>query len=374
MQMNVPDSLFTNRQPYAMPQRDKEDLLLRQLNELCARHMEGCPEYRSYIGGLNRRPPYEKLEAVPFIPVSIFKQFQLFTRTDEDEHAKWKTIQSSSTSSGVPSQIFVDDRTALRQKISVQMIFNSYLGDARRPYIIFDAMETARGKSVLSARGAAIMSLMGYASQFFFVMDLMDGQLVLNEEKLRQAAAAAQAEGHFIAYGFTYILHQAHERLHQLGCSFDGFGDRTYLIHSGGWKRLQHMAVDKPSFNRRVSAVWGVPPDRVIDFYGLVEQSGVIYPDCAFGNKHVPYYADVIIREPHTLRPLPEGRVGLIQLVSALPLSAPNHAVITDDLGEIVSVDRCPCGRKGKAFQFRGRAPKVEVRGCGDVYAEERVR
>jgi hypothetical protein len=41
--------------------------------------------------------------------------------------------------------------------------------------------------------------------------------------------------------------------------------------------------------------------------------------------------------------------------------------VLTEDMGEIVVTDGCACGRRGKAFVFRGRAPRAEVRGCSDV-------
>lgn len=357
-------------QPYSMNQTEKELFLLDQLNDLSVWHARHCPEYGRLLGGSGRIPPFDSLEGIPYIPTSIFKDFQLKSLSSGE--IKLKSIQSSSTSSGIPSQVFVDETTAYRQRKSVQMIFDSYLRTERRPYIIFDAIETARGKNILSARGAAILSLMGYASRFFFVMDFVDGQLVLNTNKLQEAVECAKEAGQFIAYGFTYILYQAHERLQEVNfLAGESFNNQTFLIHSGGWKKLQHMAIDKPTFNKLISDTWGISPSQIIDFYGLVEQTGVIYPDCPYGFKHVPYYADIIIRDPHTMLPLTAGEVGLIQLLSLLPLSSPNHSIITDDLGKIVSVDECACGRRGKAFQFIGRAPKTEVRGCGDVYAEE---
>ncbi|MBU5441006.1 hypothetical protein [Paenibacillus sp. MSJ-34] len=358
--------------PYELSQPDKETFLLDQMNELTRWHKQYCKEYDQLLNGTSLRPPYSNLEDIPYIPTSIFKEFELKTKASDD--AKLKAIQSSSTSSGIPSQIFVDEDTATRQKKSAQIIFDSFLGVERRPYIIFDAMETARGKRTLSARGAAILSLMGYASRFFFVMDLVDGALVLNEERLQEAIRCAKEEGHFIAYGFTYILYQAHEQLSKKGFQFPDFDNRTFLIHSGGWKRLHNIAVDKQKLNKTIATIWGISSQQVIDFYGLVEQSGVIYPDCPWGYKHVPYYAEIIIRNPHTLSPQPLGEPGLIQLMSLIPRSAPNHSIITDDIGKIVSIDECPCGRRGKAFQFVGRAPKVEVRGCGDVYVEENKR
>ena len=39
-------------------------------------------------------------------------------------------------------------------------------------------------------------------------------------------------------------------------------------------------------------------PQHIIDFYGTVEQIGMPYPDCAAGRKHVPYWAEIIVRQP----------------------------------------------------------------------------
>jgi hypothetical protein len=142
----------------------------------------------------------------------------------------------------------------------------------------------------------------------------------------------------------------------------------SVLLHSGGWKRLTAMSVDKATFNRAVSGPWGLVPEHVIDFYGAVEQVGLPYPDCSQGLKHVPYWAEVITRRSDSFEPAAVGEQGLLQLVSCLPLSAPNHNVLTEDLGEIVLEDGCACGRRGRAFVFRGRAPKAETRGCSDVW------
>jgi len=370
----IPSVFHGDRPMFGMLQEEKERHLLASMNELCIWHYERCEEYRNIVTYSHSSPPYASLTDIPMIPTTIFKEYELISRSSDQAavEAIFKKIQSSSTSSGIPSQIFVDEQTSNRQKKSVQQIFDSYLGSIKRPYIIFDAMETARGKNALSARGAAIMSLMGYASRFFFVMNNIDGQLVLDERKLQEAMEAVEQEGTFLAYGFTYILYQAHEAIERMQSFHSYRAQDAYLLHSGGWKKLQSIAVDKESFNRKIAGLWGIDSSRVVDFYGLVEQAGVIYPDCSEGNKHVPYYADIIIRNPHTLAPAPTGETGLIQLMNALPLSSPNHSILTDDLGMIVHTDQCACGRKGKAFRFVGRAPKAELRGCGDIYTEER--
>jgi phenylacetate-coenzyme A ligase PaaK-like adenylate-forming protein len=140
----------------------------------------------------------------------------------------------------------------------------------------------------------------------------------------------------------------------------------VHILHSGGWKLLQEEAVDKESFNEGVARVFGCSAERVIDFYGMVENVGVIYPDCPEGNKHVPAFADVLVRNPLSLDPVHEREQGIVQVCSVLPTSFPGNLLLTEDVAEIVAYDGCRCGRRGTCFRFVGRVAKAELRGCGN--------
>jgi len=141
-------------------------------------------------------------------------------------------------------------------------------------------------------------------------------------------------------------------------------------MHSGGWKRLQDQAVEKSLFNDQLARVVGCSADRVIDFYGMVESVGVIYPDCSEGNKHGPAFGDVIVRNPLTLEPVAPGQHGIVQVCSVLPTSFPGNLLLTEDLAQVIAYDGCPCGRRGISFRFAGRIPKAEVRGCGNIQSK----
>jgi phenylacetate-coenzyme A ligase PaaK-like adenylate-forming protein len=83
----------------------------------------------------------------------------------------------------------------------------------------------------------------------------------------------------------------------------------------------------------------------------------------------VPAFAEIIVRDPLTLAPVKAGQQGLIQVCSVLPTSFPGFLLLTEDLAEVIDYDQCPCGRRGTSFRFAGRAPKAEVRGCGNLEA-----
>ena len=147
----------------------------------------------------------------------------------------------------------------------------------------------------------------------------------------------------------------------------DSFLNKSHVLHSGGWKKLQDLFISKENFNRQLSSSTGISLNKIIDYYGMIEQLGVIYPDCSHGNKHTPKFAEVIIRNPLNWEPCNTGETGIIQLISIVSPCFPGQSLLTEDMGTVIYNDNCPCGRRGIAFRFSGRVPKSEIRGCSNV-------
>jgi len=190
--------------------------------------------------------------------------------------------------------------------------------------------------------------------------------------KVDEEALAAFASRHrndaVLIYGFTTMLwtqlvRQLAQKRICLGLS------RAHVLHSGGWKKLTAEAVTRDEFNLKTAEVVGCAPSRVIDFYGMVENLGIIYPDCSEGNKHAPVTGEVIVRNALTLKPVKTGEVGLVQVCSVLPSSFPGHLLLTEDTAQVMASHVCRCGRSGLAFRFAGRGAKAEARGCGNAEA-----
>ncbi len=260
----------------------------------------------------------------------------------------------------------LDAATSRRMTKGVIAIIRDFVGAARRPYLVIDTQENLGRQSELGARGAAIQALGSFATEIVSCLHLDSrGELGLDLEKLL-ACAAKWKEAEVLVYGFTYVIWtQLVGPLKRAGITLNL--PNVHVFHSGGWKRLEQQAVTKDQFVRDVASVFGCPSERIIDYYGMVENVGVVYPDCARGNKHVPTFAEVIIRDPLTLAAAEAGQQGLVQVCSVLPTSFPGFLLLTDDMGEIVGHDGCDCGRRGTHFRFLRRVPKVEVRGCGNL-------
>jgi len=210
-----------------------------------------------------------------------------------------------------------------------------------------------------------------FASQTVFAMQIRpDGGLVPDWDRI-ETFFAEHAHDDVLLFGFTFIAWQHFVlEAQQRGLTFDS--PRAVLLHSGGWKKLQAQAISKEDFSRQTAAILGCPGSSILDFYGMVEQVGTVFVDCDAGNKHAPAFADVLIRRPYTLTPVDVGESGIIEVLSTLPTSYPGHALMTEDQGMLVGVDDCPCGRRGRYFRFTQRIQRVELRGCGDTFAQSR--
>jgi hypothetical protein len=311
-------------------------------------------------------PEISKLCEVPFIPVNMFKKFDLLTCSEKDVT---RILNSSSTTSGIPSKIYLDRITSIRQTQALVSTLKNFLGGSRRPLLILDTEAVNEKKAILSARGAAIRGISNFASSITYVMDEKDGNLMVNLPRLKKFEDDNR-DREVLVYGFTYIIwskfvKELERRNIRLSL------EKMKLLHSGGWKKLISRSVDKEEFNRRTAGVFGTEEKNILDFYGMVEQLGVIFVDCEFGYKHVPDFADVIIRDFNTLEEVKTGQRGVIEVMSILGSSYPSQGILTEDVGEFMGIDDCKCGRRGKYFKFKSRMEKSEIRGCGDTFAEK---
>ncbi|MBZ9687606.1 acyl-protein synthetase [Clostridium estertheticum] len=308
------------------------------------------------------------LEQVPYIPVNMFKYFDL--RICEQEQVV-RVLNSSATTTGIPSKIYLDKRTSIRQTQGLISTLTSFLGGKRRPMLIIDSIDSNKRGDNITARGAAIRGLSTFGSKIFYVMDSENGELKLNIDRLVEFERAYNGE-EILVYGFTYIMWSKFLNvLKQEGIKLDM--PKLKLLHSGGWKKLISEKVEKNVFSETAAQVFNTNIANVIDFYGMVEQVGVVFIDCVYGHKHVPNFAEIIIRDLQTLEEVKLGETGLIEVMSILGTSYPSQAILTEDIGEFIGVDNCPCGRQGKYFRYKSRVDKAEIRGCGDTFAEREV-
>ena len=346
--------LLDQARPYGP--RSETDFL-EEMNALTRFHLGGCPEYARIWPDFDRA---RRLADLPWLHVGLFKHIEFRTTGEGIRHER--TLKSSATSSGVPSLVALDRASSELQSASTLAIFRDFVGEGARPLLVLDSSRSLRTRGEVSARVAAALSLRPLASEIHFLLED-----AADPDSMKWDVLAGQLASHdeLLVYGFTWVLWLAWGATEMPAEVRELLaGKRIHFVHSGGWKRLDAIEVDRQTFDGGLLS--GLHADsRVIDFYGLVEQAGIVYPLCEAGFRHVPVWADVLVRDPWTLDPL-LGESGQLQLMNTLARGAPYHNVLTEDLGRVVAGD-CPCGRPGTRFELLGRVPQAEVRGCANV-------
>lgn len=360
--------------PYATRPGEHRDLLCAAMREAIQHHYANCAPFARWYARQGADPNAEitDLARVPFLPVSIFKKVPL---ESVGEKEIVRVLKSSATSSQVPSRVVLDRITRDRQMRTLAVMISAMMGPARRPFIVLDAPVSQGSDVELSARVAGMRGYLMMASETHYGLQAQDGRLEVDAEKLVELLAEFRARQVPVCLiGYTYMLYQ------YVVAPLAAAGVRLQLppgsmvLHFGGWKRLQAQAVDRERLNAAVQSVFAMDEPSIRDVYGFTEQLGVIYPDDGRGVRLAPVYSEVIVRDPITLEPLPDGAPGLLEFITPLPHSYPGMALLLDDMGKIVSRDAEHNGCYGTRFEVLGRAQGAEIRGCGDTLPEHVYR
>lgn len=343
---------------FGLPQGRKEAMLLGDLVDLTAWHVDHCPAYRRIV---ERTCPSfrdaRRLEDLPFLPVSLFKSHELSSIPPEATHM---VLTSSGTTGQRVSRIPIDAETADLQSRALAATMSAVLGPKRLPMLIVDTRSLFKDPRQMSARGAGVLGMMRFGRAHSWALD---EDMQLAEMEIKGFLERFGREP-FLIFGFTFMVWQyflvaAAELGLDLSCGI--------LVHSGGWKKLVEKAVDNATFRTFADERFGLT--RIYNFYGMVEQIGSVFLENEGGLLSPPNFTDVIVRDPVSWQPAPPGAVGVIQVLSVIPRSYPGHSLLTEDLGIVHDIDSGSGGRLGKNLTVLGRVPASELRGCSDVHA-----
>ena len=360
----TPDSLalvelFTRPQ-FSIPQAEKEALLLSELIQMISLHRSACAAYRRITDVVDApSQTYQSLAEVPYLPVSLFKTHQLSSVPPEQV---FKVMTSSGTTGQAVSRVVLDRNTADLQSRALSAVMARVLGKQRNPMIIIDTPNVVKNRQMFSARGAGVLGMLPFGRRHFYALN---DELELDVSGLRDFLDR-HPKRPILLFGFTFMVWKYFlQSLVNSGVAID-LSDGI-LIHSGGWKKLAEEAVDNSQFKLALKEATGL--GRVHNFYGMVEQVGSVFLEGDDGFLYPPNFADVIIRDPHTWEPAPDGTPGVVEVLSVLPRSYPGHVLLTEDLGVIHGVGEAAGGWAGKQLEILGRVPRSELRGCSDTHA-----
>lgn len=346
-------------QPYGLNKEEKRKLYTKYISDLTWKHYNGCPEYKKIIDTLGYSYGTSFLpEDAPMLPVRLFKEYELIS-TKKDQIVK--TMTSSGTSGQQVSKIFLDRNNVEAQTKVLTSIITSYIGKKRLPLLILDSKQVLKDRSMFSARGAGIIGFQTFGRNITYALD---EKMNLDLDAINSFFNKYQNET-ILMFGYTYMISQyVIQILKERKISFHI--EKGILFHIGGWKKLKDKAVDTATYNETIRKTMG--NIEIHNYYGMAEQLGSVFVECEYGAMHCSVFSDIIIRKPDDFSVANIGERGLIELQSLIPTSYPGHVLLTEDEGEILGEDDCPCKRMGKYFKIHGRIKGAEIRGCSDTY------
>ena len=166
------------------------------------------------------------MEQIPFLPVGLFKQYDLKSVDKSKIH---KTVQSSGTTSQSKSKIYLDRQTSALQSKVLAKILSSYLGQIRLPTIIIDTKSIVENITKFSARSAGIQGFSLFSKDRFFALD---ENMKLDFEGLKEFSYKYKNQK-ILIFGFTFMIWQHFlEQLIDRAHSFDF--TEGILFHAGG--------------------------------------------------------------------------------------------------------------------------------------------
>lgn len=334
-------------------------MIVSDLNKMTEHHLEFCRTYRDYIrSAFPNIDTAERLEDVPYLPVRAFKEFDL---KSIPEDSVFKVMRSSGTT-GQFSKIFLDKETAQLQTRALVNCFAEHFGGGRFPMLVIDSERTVSELQFFSARTAGINGFSMFArGRCFALSDRFEIDVVAIRDFLQKN----EGKKIFI-FGFTALIWKSFILpLRDKGIDLDL--SNTFIVHGGGWKKLENEKVSPDTFKETISKVTGC--NAVHNYYGMVEQTGTIFIECEHGYMHASKLSDALVRDPRDHRVLGPGEKGLIQVFSAIQKSYPGHSILTEDIGRFYPGSLCGCGREETIVEIEGRARQAEVRGCSDAYS-----
>ncbi len=366
--MNYRRKLFRTADPFDTERTD--DLFLEAVKENCTYHYQHCPAYRNMLDKLQFSPDmlksYADLPRLPFLPTVLFKRHRLFSMPKR----KMLIKATSSGTKGKFSQIGFEASgllCGLRMVIKVAR-WRGLLSWRPTNYIIL-GYKPHKGNDTAVTKTAFGSTFFAPALHRAYALHYKNGKYEADLEGIVETLekySAAPFPVRFMGFpSYTYfLLKMMDERGIHLSLPA-----HSMIMLGGGWKQFYKERVDKQVLYDLAKKVLDIDEDRIVEFFGAAEHP-ILYCDCPNHHFHVPVYSRVMIRNIHTLEPVSNGTVGLVNLVTPMVRATPILSVMTDDLGVLHDGTQCGCGIDSPYLEIIGRVGLRDIKTCAAGAAE----
>ena len=337
-------------------------------NDIIQHHYNNSSIYRKYINNtIGKLSRFDYIQDIPYLPASIFKQIDFFSIKKKEV---FRIISSSSTSGKKPSKIHLDKFNNKNWTFSLQRLLIDRIGNKKFHTLLLDENSSLHNGQKLSARSSMSQAIMPNSESVTTLLNRDQNNQIYLDLKKTKNFLKINKNKNILIFAFTYVLYK--NFLLELKKNKIKFNHTNLVIvHAGGWKKLEQEKVGNEKLKSLCCDIFGMKKKNIIDLYGFTEQGGLLYPDCEYGNKHLPVWSSLIVRDKFTLQKLDFEKIGLLQFLTPIQTSYPGHSILTQDLG-FINKNKCKCNRTSPSFKVVGRNDsEIEVRGCGDIMAED---
>lgn len=369
--MDSREQLFLSPDPYDT--EGTEEIFIRAVKENILYHQKNCKDYNRILSTAGYNPRNLRSESdlacIPVIPTLYLKKHPACSVPRE----KLAVVAKSSGTGGLQSKIPIDRKSLFLGMAMAGKIFRFHglisplptnygiLGYKPDPKTAAGAARTLYGATKFAPAAHRAYAVKQGNDGFEPDMDGFIKSLSFYEKALLPVRIMG-----FPAY-LWYLL----EFLEGQGLCFR-FAPGSKVILGGGWKTSQNHRVSREELFRKTRHYLGIREASCYEFFSAVEHP-VSYCCCKNHHFHVPIYSRVIIRDFHTLEPLPYGKPGLLSFVTPLLGSSPCVSVMTDDIGILHEGSSCGCSIKSPYFEILGRAEDTGIKTCA-VQAQTHLR
>ncbi len=310
------------------------------------------PAYRSFCVARNVTPEQvTRWHQVPAVPTMAFKELPVACFAVQQAAVVYL---SSGTTGSKPSAHYLPSLDLYNASLKTHFSRCVLPDRERMPMIVLALPPRVLPHSSLSHMLEVVRTEMGTPDSDYF-MD--EGGIDL--PRLVSALRDAEKAGRPLcllgtAFAFVHFLDHCRDQ----GLRFV-LPPGSRIMDTGGYKG-KSREVPKAELHGLYQTTLGIPPDYLINEYGMTEMGSQFYDnslvDTGKGRprfKLAPPWARTLVVDPERLEPVPRGQAGLLRHYD-LANRGSAMVVQTDDMG--VEIE--------EGFEILGRASGAEARGC----------
>ncbi|MCX5784191.1 MAG: hypothetical protein NTX59_00725 [Elusimicrobia bacterium] len=351
---------------------EKRESFIGACREMAVFHSSKCREmgqiYRKYGFDPETIRTEEDIERIPVVGVSAMKYHLLLSMPEEAAALKL----TSSGTKGQKTRVWFDKESLDRVQAMLETLWvqEGLVSKIPANYLMF-VYDPGDAKDLGIAFTVKNQQRFAPPKDTFYAIKLdAKGEWEFRKELLKEKIKEYIKEGAPVRLsGIPSFMFDFIEEIGKTGRV--KLPKDSYLLTGGGWKAAEDKKVSKEYFRSMVTDALGIPDENIRDGFGMAEHSAP-YLECKKHKFHVPVYNRVITRDPETMKVLPPGHTGLLELVTPFNAMMPNLALLSTDLG-FLDPESCLCGNNTPTFTLVGRGGLQKHKGCA-IHAGEIVK